>query len=203
MTMKPMEKYGIFRAEYDEVNNTLATLVTRATFYISIESLLIGALSFKWDEILKYKAYHWSQYLYCATIFSLLLALILTIWAMWLFDYLDAFSFKDMIKEHEKEHEWLKLSNQKDFLEERIVEMVKASVHNDEKNDFRARLLSWAGSFLTVGIVALLLFLIVTFRTVDPSALESKQSPITLMTSSDPSAKPVTVNLVLPSTHTR
>jgi hypothetical protein len=47
MTMKPMEKYGIFRAEYDEVNNTLATLVTRATFYISIESLLIGALSFK------------------------------------------------------------------------------------------------------------------------------------------------------------
>jgi hypothetical protein len=118
---------------------------------------------------------------------------------MWLFDYLDAFSFKDMIKKHE----WLKLSNQKDFLEERIVEMVKASVHNDEKNDFRARLLSWAGSFLTVGIVALLLFLIVTFRTVDPSALESKQSPITLMTSSDPSAKPVTVNLVLPSTHTR
>lgn len=199
MAMKPMDKYGIFRAEYDEVNNTLSTLVTRATFYISIESLLIGALSFKWDEILKYKDHVAVALLYGLTIFSFLVSLVQTIKAMKMMDYKDAFDFGDFENTAQTPKDRIMVSNKPDFLDKRIEELITASRHNDRENNKRARLLQSAGKYLKTGIILLFLFLVATFLFVNSADLETKQAPITLIASSAPSAKPVTSKLVIPS----
>ncbi|MEO0966238.1 MAG: hypothetical protein AAFY08_14105 [Planctomycetota bacterium] len=143
-------QYAVFRAVYDEERERYSELISRGKIYLTICSFFVGGLAFAFSDIFG-AASSGAVALAMLAIFFFVVAFLLIIMALGVYEYERPFDPEEVIKEYERA---VTAPNDASFLTSRIVDTAVATNHNATINDWRARLLQYASLLMFVGVLA-------------------------------------------------
>jgi len=149
----------IFKEAYDAENERYTQLESRAKFYLTIISFYLGAVAFKFADVLKFlKEYRISAALYVGGGMLLSLSLLLTILATRIRGYEGAFDLRQITDSFKSS-----MPKEKDFLEDRLTDYVVATDRNRATNNRVADLLSGSSWLLFAAVLLQLIIFVVAF----------------------------------------
>lgn len=141
-------QFQVFKAVYQEENDRYVQLDSRAKFYLSLVTFFLGAIAFKFPDLLSFaRLYGIPPLLYIATAVFLVLSLLLTILATRIRPYEAACDLPEIIDSFGSS-----ASKDSDFLDERLADYAVAADRNRKENNKVANWLSWAAWLLFAAI---------------------------------------------------
>lgn len=142
-------QYRIFKEVYDEETERYSDLEKRSNLYFTIISFYLGAVVFKFDDLLKFAMGLGVSVIWFLVIGAVLVvALLLTVLAVGIRTY-------EGIFDPEKEIESLGKTPPSDseFLDRRLVDLAVATNRNSVQNDKVASALQWAARSISVAVL--------------------------------------------------
>jgi hypothetical protein len=154
-------QYEVFRVVYDEEQQRYSDLEAKAKLYLTIITFYLGAIAFKFEDLMRFVAtFHVSAALYVATAILLLAALLLTVLASRIRTYEGLFDPERIMKGFGAQP-----PTDEDFLEDRLVDLAVATNRNRQANNKVAALLAWVAYLLFGGVfIQLLVFIIAILK---------------------------------------
>ena len=163
--MATQVQFEIFRAAYQQETERSTRLESRAKFYLTIVTFYLGAIAFKFSDVLAFaKEYHIAPIFYISTGILLLASLLFAILSMRIRTYEAPFDPEQIIKSFGK-------SPPKDdnFLDQRLVDYTVAINRNRAVNNHVANLLSGSSWLLFAGISLQLVTFIMALQPLNSS----------------------------------
>jgi hypothetical protein len=151
-------QYQIFKELYDEESKRYSELDGKAKLYITIITFYLGAIAFKFKDVLEFTSpTSYAKWLYSAIALVLVAALLCTVNAMRVRVFEGICDPVKLIKEFGDTP-----PTDDDFRDDRIADLAVATNRNFAQNNKIASSLSWASGFiLLAGIIQFCLFLMV------------------------------------------
>lgn len=157
--MATQVQFEIFRAAYDAENERYERLESRAKLYLTIITFYLGAVAFKFADVLIFmKTYGIPPTLYIAGGVLLLLSLLLTILATRIRAYERAYDLRDIIESFKES-----APTDSEFLDARLADYTIASERNRAANNRVADLLSGSSWLLFSAILLQLTVFFIAF----------------------------------------
>lgn len=131
-------QYQIYKAVYDEEAARYSALENRSKLYLTIITFYLGAITFKINDVLEFVSkFNVRKWLYLASGFILVVALLLTVLATRIRKYEGICDLEEVYQSNEGETD-------EDFLENRLTDLAVATNRNSDENNKVATLLQWA-----------------------------------------------------------
>jgi hypothetical protein len=141
-------QYDVFRSVYDEESERHSGLEGRAKLYLTIITAYLGAVAFKTTDVLAFiSKFNISFYWYLLLGVCLILALLLTVFAMGIRTYEGVFDPEAEIKSFGP-----KRPSDEEFLDKRIVDLAVATNRNSDVNNRIATCLFYAGLLIFIAV---------------------------------------------------
>jgi hypothetical protein len=152
-------QFEAFRAAYEAENDRYAQLESRAKLYLTIITFYLGAVAFKFADVLTFmKTYAIPPTLYIAGGVLLLLSLLLTILATRIRTYETAYDLRQIIESFED----VPPSDSK-FRDDRLADYTIATERNRATNNRVANLLAGSSWLLFAAICVQLMVFFIAF----------------------------------------
>jgi hypothetical protein len=146
--MATQVQFEVFRAAYQQETERYTRLESRAKFYLTIVTFYLGAIAFKFSDVLVFaKEYRIATIFYIGTGILLLASLLFAILSMRIRKYEAPFDPEKIIKSFGESP-----PKDDDFLDERLVDYAVATNRNRTVDNRVANLLSVSSWLLFAGI---------------------------------------------------
>jgi hypothetical protein len=158
--MATKEQYDFFRSLYEEEERTQEQLEGRAKVYLSIVSAFLAALLLKTGDVsanAKTLGIPWEILLIEALLFAL--ALLFVVFALRIKAYEAVADALAIVEKFEGDG-----PTDAEFMEDRIADYAVAASHNLVANNQTASILAWAGRFLVMAMILLILIICYALR---------------------------------------
>jgi hypothetical protein len=147
--MASQSQYDFFKLLYDEENLRYNQLEARAKFYITVQTLYLGAIAFKTSDINAVaNLFQAPLLLYIGVGFFLVLGLLFTVMGVRIRNFEGLANGRDIIEAFGP-----KPPQEGDFLRERLADFVVATERNSKVNDDIAKSLAISAWLLFAAIV--------------------------------------------------
>jgi hypothetical protein len=152
-------QYKVFQSAYEEENDRYTQLESRAKFYLTIVTFYLGAVAFKFSDVLVFtKSYRIPAILYIGAGVLLLISLLLTILATRIRAYEAPFDPEKIIRSFTESP-----PRDAEFLDKRMVDYAVATNRNRKVNNTVGALLSRSSWFLFSALSLQLIVFIIAF----------------------------------------
>ena len=154
-------QYKFFKDLYDEESKRYSELDGKAKLYITIITFYLGAIAFKFKDVLDFtSSISYTKWLYSAIALVLVGALLFTVNAMRIRVFEGINDPEEIIKGFGK-----KPPTDDDFRDDRIADLAVATKRNSGQNDRIAKSLSFASLWIfSAGLIQFCLFLIALLK---------------------------------------
>jgi hypothetical protein len=143
-------QYEFFRSLYEEENERYTALEARTKLYLTVITLYVGAIAFKFEDVAKFATrFGIATSLLAAVGLIFLLALVLTVLAARIRDFEGLCEPEALI-----EGMGNKPITDSKFFEDRVIDLAVATTRNSKENDKIAGLLYWASVLIALGVLA-------------------------------------------------
>jgi hypothetical protein len=153
-------QFDVFAKAYEEENERYSQLESRAKFNLTIVTFYLGAIAFKFPDVIAFaKEYHIPSIFFIGTGILLVSSLLFTVLSTRIRTYETAFNLHEIIRSFGRAP-----PTDEDFLDQRLVDYAEATKRNRAVNNRVGNLLSASSWFLFGAMFLQLIVFIIALR---------------------------------------